>query len=365
MSFLEPIDIAGKRARNRIALAAMTNRQSGDDGVLGADEKAWLVSRARGGFGIVATCGAYVSSDGRGFDGQLGIADDRHAAGLAELAPAIRAEGALAIAQIFHAGVRAPSRLTGARPWSASEFSLEVKSFERPRAATGADIDGAIDAFAAAARRAAQAGFDGVEIHGAHGYLLTQFLGTVTNTRTDEWGGSLENRARLIRRVAGACAEATPDDFIVGVRVSPEVADQGVDLDDSLTVARWLVDDGVDFLHVSNWDSFKRPEKYPDVDRPLTRWFRDAVGERAVIIATGAVWTADQAEAVIDHGADIVGLGRAAIFNPRWPIDAAASSWEPVRPPQSPEVLASAGIGPAFVEYLRRFKTLVATSESP
>lgn len=354
--FTEPIALGDKRARNRVALAAMTNRQSGDDGVIGDDEKAWLVSRARGGFGVVTTCAAYVSDDGRGFDGQLGIADERHLAGLADLAAALRAEGALSLVQIFHAGVRAPSRLTGAQPWSASEFELEVKRFERPRAATAADIDGAIAAFASAARRAATAGFDGVEIHGAHGYLLTQFLGTITNTRTDRWGGSLENRARLLRRVVAACREATPEGFVIGVRISPEVPEQGVDLDDSLELARWLVDDGVDFLHVSNWDSFKRPARYPDIDRPLTRWFRDAVGDGPVIVATGSVWTADQARQVMDHGADIVGLGRAAIFNPRWPIDAAEPGWEPVRPPQPPEVLAAANVGPAFVEYLRKLR---------
>lgn len=337
----------------------MTNGQSGDDGVLGADEKTWLASRARGGFGIVATCAAYVADDGRGFDGQLAISDARHDAGLAELAAAVRVEGALAIAQLFHAGVRAPSRLTGRQPWSASEYVLDVKRFERPRAATAADIDAAIAKFAGAARRAAAAGFDGVEVHGAHGYLLTQFLGAITNTRSDEWGGSLENRARLLRRVVAACREATPDGFLVGARISPEVAEQGVDLDESLIVARWLVDDGVDFLHVSNWDSFKRPDKYPDVDRPLTRYFRDAAGDAAVIIATGAVWTLSEALQVIEHGADIVGLGRAAIINPRWPIDAAEPGWQPIRPPLTAEALAATGVGPAFVAYLRRFRGLV------
>ncbi|MDF1799686.1 MAG: NADH:flavin oxidoreductase [Planctomycetota bacterium] len=349
----------GTVLRNRVALAAMTNKQSHADGKLSEDELGWLIARARGGFGLVTTCAAHVSRDGQGWDGELGVFEDAQLPGLARLAGALRAEGAVSLVQIFHGGVRAPSRLTGQQPFSASAYRLDTKGFEVPRAATLEDIERTIAAFGGAARRCAEAGFDGVEIHGAHGYLITQFLGTISNTRDDEWGGSLQNRARFLRRIVAAVRQATPDGFLVGVRISPEVAEQGVELGDSLTVAGWLAADGVDFVHVSNWDSFQAPAARPDSAKPLTTWFREAVGDQLPLIATGGVWTPAQADQVLAHGADVVGLGRAAIGNASWPRDAARAGWEPARPPYSPEHLRSAGLGEEMVAYMRLWPEFV------
>lgn len=343
----------GHTVRNRTVLAAMTNKQSHADGSLSDDELRWLAARAMGGFGVVTTCAAHVSPDGQGWDGELGVFDDVLVPGLVRLADALRAAGALSLVQIFHGGVRAPSRLTGQQPWSASSFEMDEKGFEVPRAATVADIERTIGAFADAARRCADAGFDGVEIHGAHGYLVSQFLGTVTNTRDDEWGGPLENRARFVRRIVAAVRDATPERFLVGVRFSPEIEQQGIVLDDALTVARRLVDDGVDFLHVSNWDSFRPPAAYPDSEKPLTTWTREAVGPDVPLIATGGVWTPAQADEVMAHGADLVGLARAAIGNAAWPRDAATSGWEPARPPYTPDHLHDAALSEKMVDYMR------------
>ena len=337
----------------------MTNKQSHADGTLGDDELAWLVARARGGFGIVTTCAANVSADGQGWDGELGVYDDAHLPGLTRLADALRAEGTVSLVQIFHGGVRAPSRLTGKQPFSASAFELDAKGFEVPRAATVEDIERTIAAFADAAGRCAEAGFDGVEIHGAHGYLITQFLGTVSNTRTDTWGGSLQCRARFVRDIVAAVRAATPEGFLVGVRLSPEVPELGVELDEALTVARWLMDDGVDFLHVSNWDSFRPPAAHPDSDRMLTTWFREAVGDEVPVIATGGVWTPAQADELLDHGADLVGLGRAAIGNAAWPRAAATPGWQPARPPYTPEHLSGEALGEELIAYMRAWPGFV------
>ncbi|MDG1500011.1 MAG: NADH:flavin oxidoreductase [Planctomycetota bacterium] len=343
----------GLSIRNRTVLAAMTNKQSGHDGVLSDDELEWLAARARGGFGIVTTCAAHVSLDGQGWDGEMGVFDDGLVPGLTRLADALRAEGSVSLVQIFHGGVRAPSRLTGQQPFSASVFKLEAKDFEVPREATVEDIEHTIAAFGQAARRCAEAGFDGIEIHGAHGYLITQFLGTISNTRTDQWGGSLENRARFVRRIYAATRAATPDGFLIGVRISPEVADQGVGLDDSLQVAKWLAEDGVDFLHVSNWDSFKPPAQHPESGKMLTTWFREALGPDVPLIATGGVWTPAEADQVFDHGADMVGLARAGIGNASWASDAARIDWEPARPPYTPQHLRNAAISEKMVDYMR------------
>ncbi|MDF1701733.1 MAG: NADH:flavin oxidoreductase [Planctomycetota bacterium] len=347
----------GHVVSNRLVLAAMTNKQSHADGSLSDEELAWLEARA--GFGIVTTCAAHVALDGQGWDGELGVHDDALMPGLRRLAVALTAAGTLSLVQIFHGGVRAPSRLTGKQPWSASVFELDSPNFETPRAATEVDIQRAIVAFAIAARRCAQAGFDGVEIHGAHGYLVTQFLGTVTNTRRDAWGGDLAGRARFVRAIVEAVRAATPEGFLVGVRLSPEVPEQGVSLDEALQVARWLVEDGVDFLHVSNWDSFKPPAAHPESDKLLTTWFREAVGPEVPVIATGGVWTPAQAQAVMEQGADLVGLARAAIGNARWPEHAGRTGWEPARPPYTPEHLKGEVLSAALIDYMRMWPGFV------
>ncbi|MFY0539228.1 hypothetical protein [Nannocystis pusilla] len=211
----------GLVARNRVWLAPLTNQQSHDDGVLSTAEQRWLERRAEGGFGVVETCAAHVSQDGQGFDGQLGVWGDHQLPRLRELAAAIAQAGALGLVQLYHGGVRSPSRLTGRRPWSASSFTEAGRpDFEVPRAAEVSDIEAAIDAFEQAARRTAAAGFHGVELHGAHGYLLGQFLSGTMNQRTDEWGGSFANRARLIRTIARRVRAATPAEFLVGARIS-------------------------------------------------------------------------------------------------------------------------------------------------
>lgn len=357
---LEPFTFprTGTTVSNRLVVAAMTNKQSNADGSLSDDELAWL--RARTSFGVVTTCAAHVSRDGQGWEGELGVFDDALLPGLERLATALRKGGTLGLVQIFHGGVRAPSSLTGMQPWSASEFELDSPNFERPRAGTIRDIEDTIAAFASAARRCAQAGFAGVELHGAHGYLISQFLGTVTNTREDDWGGSLERRARFVREVLSAVKDAVPESFLVGVRLSPEIPEQGIVLDEALQVARWLVEDGVDFMHVSNWDSFKATVAHPDSKKPLTTWFREAVGPEVPVIATGGVWTPAEADTLLEHGADLVGLARAAIGNARWPEHAATPGWDPVRPPYPAEHLRENALGEAFVDYMRRWPGFVA-----
>jgi 2,4-dienoyl-CoA reductase-like NADH-dependent reductase (Old Yellow Enzyme family) len=352
----EPLTFrCGARAKNRLALAPLTNQQSHDDGTLSPDEERFLVRRARGGFGLVSTCAAHVSLDGKGFDGQLGVFDDAHAPGLARLAAALRAEGALSIAQLYHGGARSPSRLTGVQPQSASAFEEAREGFEVPRALTTDELGRIVDAFRDAATRVARAGFDGVELHGAHGYLLSQFLSREMNQRTDAWGGSLERRARLVRLVLAEVRRATPPGFVVGVRLSPEDFGfaRGLDVDETIEVARWLADDGADFLHVSLWDHTKPSTKYPS--KSACTLVRDAVPSEVRVVAAGKVWTPDDALRVLDLGADAVALGRAAILTPDWPLRAREAGFEPTRPPLTTAALEALDVGPRFVDYLRRF----------
>ncbi|MFT3770192.1 MAG: NADH:flavin oxidoreductase [Minicystis sp.] len=353
---LSPISFRnGVTAKNRVALAPMTNGQSHADGSLGDDELRWLASRAAGGFGLIETCAAHVSLDGQGFDGELGVFDDRLLPGLTRVASTIRERGALGFVQLYHGGARSPARLTGQRAWSASEIPGDP---EDPRAATREDIERTIAAFRDAAVRSHKAGFEGVELHGAHGYLLGQFLSTL-NTRSDEYGGDIAGRARFVREVTRAVRGAVPASFVVGIRISPEEWGQakGVDLDESLAVARWLADDGIDFLHLSLWRSASNTTKRPEVHAiPL---FRDVIGSDVRILAAGNIWTRADAELLLDKGADMVALGRSAIANPDWPLRAADPAWEPRRPPLTVTELRERGLGEAFAGYMRRWKGFV------
>lgn len=361
-TLLRPLSFrCGAVARNRIALAPLTNQQSHADGTLGEDELRWLERRAAGGFGLVETCAAHVRADGQGFPGQLGIFGDQHLPGLERLAGAIAERGALGVVQLYHGGARSPAALIGAEPWSASAIAEARPGFEPARAASEAELGQVIDDFAAAARRAARAGFAGVELHGAHGYLFTQFLSRELNRREDRWGGDLPGRARLLREATQAVRAAVPSGFIVGARLSPEdfAFVRGLDLDESLEVAAWLAADGVDFVHLSLWDATrmttKRPEEHP---LPL---FRARLPEAVRLIAAGAIWTVDDAERALARGADMVALGKAAILNPDWPREAAEDpGFTPERGPMSPDELAARAVSPVFVDYLRRFRGLVA-----
>ena len=210
------------------------------------------------------TCAAHVAKDGQGWPGELGIFDDALLPGLTTLADALRQRGAVSMVQIFHGGLRADPAVSGAMPWSASAADGVREATEDDLAR----VDRASSPTRPGARR--RAGFDGVELHGAHGYLFTQFLSTEQNRRTDAWGGPLANRARLLREALRARARSrVGPSFTVGVRLSPENFGnaKGLDLDESVQTARWLADDGADFIHLSLWRALeptaKRPGEHP------------------------------------------------------------------------------------------------------
>jgi 2,4-dienoyl-CoA reductase-like NADH-dependent reductase (Old Yellow Enzyme family) len=347
-------------AKNRVWLAPLTNQQSHDDGTLADEELTFLARRAAGGFGLIETCAAYVSQDGKAWPGELGVHDDATIPGLRRIAERVHASGALVSAQLFHGGLRADREVSRLPTWSASAW--EDPAVVTPRAGTESDIEAVIEAFAASARRCEAAGFDAVELHGAHGYLLSQFLSSVYNRRTDRWGGGLENRARLVREVVRAVRAAAPS-LVLGVRLSPEDFGnaKGIDLDETIEVARWLAEDGVELLHLSLWRSALPSKKRPDAHP--TRLFRDAVGDGVRIVVAGTIWTREEAEHQLELGADAIALGRAAIVNPTWP-EMIRRGEEPARTPRTPAQLLEAGLSPKFVGYMRNWKGFVQDEPS-
>lgn len=337
---------------HRAVLAPLTNLQSHGDGTLSREERAWLLRRARGGFGWIMTCAAYVSEQGKAWDGQLGVADTAHADALGDLGPAIRGEGPLALVQLHHAGAKA----------TLSPDPISTGGPDGARAATPEDLDHLVASYVDAALRCQDAGFDGVEVHGANGYVFTQFLAPLDNPRTDAWGGGLPGRAKLLRDTVRAVRRAVRPDFVVGVRISPvDVWTQrGLCLADTERLVPWLADDGIDFLHLSLSDA-AGPAPHEDGDEPVVTAVRRVLPDDVALVAAGGVWTAGDARAVLDAGADLVALGRSAIGNPDWPRDAATGR-APTRPPFSHEHLASVDVSPRFVAYLERFRDLVTRS---
>jgi 2,4-dienoyl-CoA reductase-like NADH-dependent reductase (Old Yellow Enzyme family) len=348
---------------NRIVLAPMTNTQSHTDGTLGEDEYHWLVRRAKEGFGIICTCAAYVSQEGKAWNGQLGIASEKHLPGLKRLAEGISQHGSLSIVQLFHGGLRADPAISGMARISACELLSDTENpLMNLHKATKEDIERLKRDFVNAALMALEAGFSGVELHAAHGYLFHQFLSKKTNQRTDEYGGSYENRTRFLKEVLSDCRKHVPDSFLLGVRISPEdkYSFEGIDFDESLTLARQLSVIGADYIDVSPWDAFKKPEKYPDQNLSLITRFRNALHLDTPVLVAGKIWSGSDAERAIALGADFVSIGRAAIGNADWPSRAKEANGEFLYPPFTVTQLKEADLGEAFIKYMRNWKGFVA-----
>ena len=349
----------GTTMRNRAVLAAMTNKQSHPDGTLSDAEINWLLRRAEGGFGIVTTAASHVTPGGQGWVGEMGVWGDHQIPGLIRLATGIREHGAVSLAQIFHGGMRAPEELTGEQPVSSSENPCTEAHCGHSRELTGEEIADLIVSFGDAAVRCASAGFDGVELHGAHGYLICQFLGDGTNRREDEWGGDIQSRARFLLRIVEEVRSRVPEDFLVGVRISPEYRKIGVRIEDSLSLSQMLVEAGIDFLHISCWDCFVPPSDFPEDPRMITEWFSEEFSGSVPIISTGAIWDSSQAQEVLDMGADLVGVARAGVAHADWASQATDPEYHPARPPFTPEHLAGQGLSKPFIEYMRNWKGFV------
>jgi len=345
------------KAKNRVALAPMTNTQSESDGTASSEEVSWLERRAEGGFGMTITCASHVLRLGQGWPGQMGIFSDALLPGLKKVAAGIRKHGCLGLVQLHHGGVRALKSLTGKVPNSVIALPQNSIFPDGATALSIAEIDQVIEAFILAAKRAEQAGFAGVELHGAHGYLLSQFFDRHLNTRQDEWGGPFEDRIRIWIEIIHGIKKQCGPDFILGVRFSPENygSDGLYPLEESFELMDILIDEGVDLLHASLWDVFKTPAD-PTVHYPTTldALVKHVNGRRPLMVA-GKIWTLKDAGWAMDHGADFVALGKVAIANPDWPKQLIGQPLKLNVPPYDTNLLERQQLGPAFINYLRRW----------
>lgn len=356
VSLFDPAEFAhGPAMPNRFMLAPLTNQQSNGDGTLSDAEHKWLTMRAQGGFGLTMTCAAHVQRIGQGFTGQLGCFDDIHIAGLTRLATDIKSSGSVAILQLHHAGSRAPSELVGAVPVCPSD-DPETGA----RALSHDEVHGVINDFVAAAVRADRAGFDGVELHGAHGYLICQFLSPSLNNRRDEFGGSRENRARVLFAIIdGIRAQCRPA-FNVSVRLSPERF--GLETSDIIELYKELVDGRhVDFIDMSLWDVFKKSADERFSSQRLIDLFAEIPRGNVKLAVAGKIYSGGTARAAVESGADIAVIGRAAIVHHDFPLQVRrAPDFVMKQLPVTADHLRVEGLSEPFIGYMRNWAGFVA-----
>ena len=355
-SLFSPLDFKrGPSMKNRFMLAPLTNLQSHENGVLSNEEFHWLTMRAKGGFGLTMTCAAHVQRIGQGFPGQLGVFNNNHVEGLTRLAKAIKGQDSIAICQLHHAGMRSPEDLIGEKP--------VCPSYNEKTGARSLSYEEVVqlrDDFITAATRAEEAGFDGVEIHGAHGYVLCQFFASTINNREDDYGGSLANRYRILFEIIDGVRESCRDDFMLGVRLSPERF--GMSLDEVTQIAQQLFnEDKIDFLDMSLWDVFKEPNEEEKQGRTLLSYFTDLDRQNVRLGIAGKIRTPEEAERALAGGVDWIMLGRAAILHHDFPVQQQKNpSFSPITLPVPREHLENEGVSETFIEYLSAWKGFVA-----
>jgi 2,4-dienoyl-CoA reductase-like NADH-dependent reductase (Old Yellow Enzyme family) len=322
---------SGREIANRFVMAPLTTDSSHEDGTAPENEIEFVRRRAASGFGAVVSSAAYVADDGRSWQG-IGAAHDGHLSSLRRLAEAMRAMGGLAILQIYDGGriakpeligkdiLRAPSAVASLRPGA-----------QTPRAMTADEVENLIASFREAASLARQAGFDGVEIHGANHYAIHQFFSPRANHRVDNWGGTLSKRMNFPLAVAQAARDALGPELITGFRVTPfEAEADGYTLEDAKLLCNELARLNLDYISVSLDDYRKsRPagetrvyagpveNSYAPAENPITGFARVIAG-RTAVMASGGVRTCKDAEGAIAMGADLVAVGRAVVVDPEW-----------------------------------------------
>ncbi|MCW6512444.1 NADH:flavin oxidoreductase [Lichenifustis flavocetrariae] len=327
-----PTVINGHTVKNRLSVAPMTRITATEDGRATETMTRYYERFARGGFGTVITEGIYTDQAfSQGYVHQPGLTDEAQANAWKPVVRAIKAHGALAIAQLMHAGAlsqgnRFRGTTVGPSPVQPKgeqmAFYHGKDRYVLPAEITEAQIADAIDGFAASAGRAIEvAGFDAVEIHGANGYLLDQFLTDYANARADRWGGATGNRVRLILETFKAVRARVGVKVPVGVRISQgKVNDHDhkwADAErDAEIIFGSLAEAGADFIHVTEHEAWKPafPEGGPSLMRLAKRY-----APKATILANGGLHDVERAVAALDDGADIVTIGRGALANPDLP----------------------------------------------
>ncbi len=342
----DEIRIRELRIRNRIVVSPMC-QYSAQDGQVTDWHLVHLGKLAQGGAGLVFMEATAVEKRGRITHGDTGIWDDSHIAGLQRISAFIKSQGAVPALQLAHAGRKASMARPwhgngplaqadfdrGDKPWSivAPADTAIGEEWLKPRALAKGDLQVVANAFAQGARRAHAAGFEALELHAAHGYLLHTFLSPLSNTRSDEYGGALENRMRFPLEVAAAVRKAWPERKPLFVRVSSiDDVEGGWSLEDTVAFAKELKRVGVDVIDCSSGGILGSATAATRTLIPRVPGFQVPFAERIrkeaamMTMAVGLILTPQQAEEALAGGrADLVAIGREALYDPNWPLHAA------------------------------------------
>lgn len=320
----EPMTLrSGVPLKNRVVMAPMTNFSSNPDGTVTDSEVEYYIRRSKG-VGLVITACTYVTPNGKGFPGEFAGERDDMIPSLRRLAVGIQEQGAKAVLQIFHGGRMCPPDLVpDGDIVSASAVAPEKEGAPIPRALTNEEIVGIIHAFGETTRRAIEAGYDGVEIHGANGYLVQQFFSPHSNRRNDEWGGDVERRMAfplaVVDEIKKVVAKYAQKPFMIGYRFSPEEPETpGITMADTLALVDVLAGKELDYLHISLMDFWSKPRRGVEDTRTRVELIQEKVGNRVPVMGVGSIHTADEALKAFETGISLLALGRELIMDPDW-----------------------------------------------
>ncbi len=307
----------GVTVKNRLVVAPMTHFGSQADGLISDQERTFLSNRA-GDMGMFITAATLVQKDGKAFHGQPEATGEHCLDSLKETAQILQQQGAKAILQIHHGGSKAIDDLLD----GLDKISASASETEHAREATAEEVEVLIASYAQAADLALRAGFDGVEIHGANGYLIQQFYSAQSNRRNDQWGGSLENRMRfplaVIDAVVAVREKHQRNDFIIGYRFSPEEpGDDGLTMTETGALIDALVQKPLQYLHVSLWEFDKKIRRGGDTAQTRMQFIHERINGKLPLIGVGNLFTADQILAAYETGwAEFIALGKTVMINP-------------------------------------------------
>jgi 2,4-dienoyl-CoA reductase-like NADH-dependent reductase (Old Yellow Enzyme family)/thioredoxin reductase len=333
----KPLTIGPLHLKNRIGMAPMTSSYADDRGHPTEALIQYYVRRARGGVGLITVESCYVDRGGKGFLCQLALDEEGYITALSRLAGSVREAGAGVILQLIHCGRQTTSMLCGAQPVAPSPIPCPLLQ-EMPRELSGGEVEDLIGKFVVAAKRAKRAGFDGVEIHAAHGYLINQFLSAYSNRRSDRYGGSLENRSRMLLEIIKGIRKDVGRDYAVTCRLSAEeFVPGGLTLSETGAVAAWLEHEGVDAVSVSGGVYESGYRVIPPMDAGQGSLVYLAEGIKAVVgipvFAVGGIYEPEFADRILVEGkADMVLLGRSLLADPDWPVKTERGEHDRIRP---------------------------------
>jgi 2,4-dienoyl-CoA reductase-like NADH-dependent reductase (Old Yellow Enzyme family) len=343
----------GPAMRNRFMLAPLTSQQSEFDGTASEFDQQWYEQLARSGYGLIQTSAATVEAGAIAFERQLGIHSDDHLPGLTRIARAIHDGGGLSAVQLHHGGHRAKPSVGGI-PAPASD-----KTVPGVKAITTEEVQRIRDSFIAAAKRAQCAGFNGVSVHGAFGWILSEFMSPHLNDRTDQYGGSLEDRTRFTIEVIEGIRKACGPDFQIGWRLSIER--YGLRLEEMRDITAEIFDrELIDYLDLALWDSAQMVREGTFQGKKMLSIFTRLPRKGVRLGVAGKIYSGQRAAELLDEGCDFVLIARAGILKRDFPLQVKANPmYQSPEMPVTAEYLRQGGLSERFITTMRGWQTFV------